>query len=97
MNPLVSFFGRLVARSGRISDTGQTDGRMVTVTLAAHARRGFAQCACAQFQHFQVQRSVEAESSQQDREEARLSRGNARGIVALLNRIEHGMLYTHSR
>ena len=27
LNPLVSLFGRLVARSGRIRDTGQTDGR----------------------------------------------------------------------
>ena len=26
LNPLVSLFGRLVARSGRISGTGQTDG-----------------------------------------------------------------------
>ena len=29
--------------------------------------------------------------------QAESHRGNARGIVALLNRIEHGMLYTHSR
>ena len=43
LNPLVSLFGRLVARSGRIRGTGQTDGqndRTSTVTLAAHARRG---------------------------------------------------------
>ena len=47
LNPLVSLFGRLVARSARISGTGQTDGRTdgktdrpSTVTLAAHARRG---------------------------------------------------------
>ena len=43
LNPLVSLFGSLVARSGRISGTVQTDGRMdrpSTVTLAAHARRG---------------------------------------------------------
>ena len=43
LNPLVSLFGRLVARSGRISGTGRTDGRNdrpSTVTLAAHARRG---------------------------------------------------------
>ena len=32
--------------------------------------------------------------SQQDKAESH--RGNARGIVAILNRIEHGMLYTHS-
>ena len=38
LNPLVSLFGRLVVRSGRIRGTGQTDG--LTVTLAAHARRG---------------------------------------------------------
>ena len=47
LNPLVSLFGRLVARSARIRGTGQTDGqtdgrndRPSTVTLAAHARRG---------------------------------------------------------
>ena len=47
LNPLVSLFGRLVARSARISGTGQTDGRTdgrtdrpSTVTLVAHARRG---------------------------------------------------------
>ena len=44
LNPLVSLFGRLVARSGRIRGTGQTDGRTdgrnERVTLAAHARRG---------------------------------------------------------
>ena len=28
LNPLVSLFGRLVARSARISGTGQMDGRM---------------------------------------------------------------------
>ena len=27
LNPLVSLFGHLVARSGRIRGTGQTDGR----------------------------------------------------------------------
>ena len=50
-------------------------------------------------QHFQVQRSVEAESAGQSqrRGQAESHRGNARGIVALLNRIEHSMLYTHSR
>ena len=48
-------------------------------------------------QHFQVQRSVEAESAGQRRGQAESHRGSARGIVALLNRIEHGMLYTHSR
>ena len=47
LNPLVSLFGCLVARSTRISGTGQTDGRTdgqndrpSTVTLAAYARRG---------------------------------------------------------
>ena len=45
---------------------------------------------------FQVQRSVEAESGQR-RGQAESHRRNARGIVAILNRIEHGMLYTHSR
>ena len=44
LNPLVSLFGRLVARSGRIRGTGQTDGRTDgrtdRPTLAAHARRG---------------------------------------------------------
>ena len=40
LNPLVSLFGRLGARSDRISGTGhgQTDGR--TEALAAYARRG---------------------------------------------------------
>ena len=47
LNPLVSRFGRLVARSGRKRGNRQTDGRtdgmtnqLSTVTLAAHARRG---------------------------------------------------------
>ena len=47
LNPLVSLFGRLVARSGRKRGNRQTDGRTdgqtyrpSTVTLAAHARRG---------------------------------------------------------
>ena len=47
LNPLVSLFGRLVARSGRKRDNRQTDRRTdgrtyrpSTVTLAAHARRG---------------------------------------------------------
>ena len=47
LNPLVSLFGRLVARSGRKCGNRQTDGqidgqtyRPSTVTLAAHARRG---------------------------------------------------------
>ena len=40
LNLLVSLFGRLVARSGRISGTGQTDGRNDRLTLAAHACRG---------------------------------------------------------
>ena len=44
LNPLVSLFGRFVARSARISGTGQTDGRTDRqndrLTLAAHARRG---------------------------------------------------------
>ena len=43
LNLLVSLFGRLVACSGRISGTRQTDGRNdrpSTITLAAHARRG---------------------------------------------------------
>ena len=43
LNPLVSLFGRLVARSGRKRGNRQTDGqtyRPSTVTLAAHARRG---------------------------------------------------------
>ena len=48
-------------------------------------------------QHFQVQRSVETESAGQRRGQAESHRGSARGIVALLNRIEHSMLYTHSR
>ena len=50
LNPLVSLFGRLVARSGRIRGAGQTDGqndRTSTVTLAAHARRGLIMvCTC---------------------------------------------------
>ena len=57
LNPLVSLFGRFVARSARISGTGQTDGRTdrqndrpSTVTLAAHARRGLTtllnRCTC---------------------------------------------------
>ena len=47
LNPLVSLFGRLVARSGRKRGNRQTDRqtdrqtqRPSTVTLAAHARRG---------------------------------------------------------
>ena len=47
LNPLVSLFGRLVARSGRKRGNRQNDGqtdrqtyRPSTVTLAAHARRG---------------------------------------------------------
>ena len=40
LNPFVSLFGRLVARSGRKRGNRQTDGRTSTVTLAAHARRG---------------------------------------------------------
>ena len=47
LNPLVSLFGRLVARSGRKRGNRQTNGRTdrrndrpSTVTLAAHARRG---------------------------------------------------------
>ena len=43
LNPLVSLFGRLVARSGRKRGNRQTNGRNdrpSTVTLAAHARRG---------------------------------------------------------
>ena len=47
LNPLVSLFGRLVARSGRKHGNRQTDrqtdkrnDRPSTVTLAAHARRG---------------------------------------------------------
>ena len=40
LNPLVSLFGRLVARSGRISGNRQTDGQTYRPTLAAHARRG---------------------------------------------------------
>ena len=65
-------------------------GNISYVLPNAHARslRG---------QHFQVQRSVEAESARQRRGQAESHRGNARGIVAILNRIEHGMLYTHSR
>ena len=51
LNPLVSLFGRLVARSARIKGTGQTDGRTDgrTVTLAAHARLTDRnpRCACA--------------------------------------------------
>ena len=41
MAPLVSLFGRLVARSGRKRDNGQTDGRTDgrTNDLAAHAPR----------------------------------------------------------
>ena len=51
LNPLVSLFGRLVARSGRKRGNRQNDGqtdrqtdrqtyRPSTVTLGAHARRG---------------------------------------------------------
>ena len=40
LNPLVSLFGRLVARSGRKRGNRQTDGRTDDrPTLAAHARR----------------------------------------------------------
>ena len=39
LNPLVSLFGRLVARSGRKRGNRQTNGRNDR-TLAAHARRG---------------------------------------------------------
>ena len=44
LNPLVSLFGRLVARRGRKRGNRQTDrrtdGKPSTITLAAHARRG---------------------------------------------------------
>ena len=43
LNPLVSLFGRLVARSGRKCGNRRTDGRNdkpSTITLTAHARRG---------------------------------------------------------
>ena len=47
LNPLVSVIGRLVARSGRKRGNRQTDGirndKTTTVTLAAHARRGWQQ------------------------------------------------------
>ena len=47
LNPLLSFIGRLVARSGRKRGNRQTDrqtdrqnDKTTTITLAAHARRG---------------------------------------------------------
>ena len=40
LNPLVSLFGRLIARSARITDKHTDIHTHTDVTLAAHARRG---------------------------------------------------------
>ena len=47
LNPLVSLFGCLVARSGRVMVTDRRmEDRPSTITLAAHARRGLTMNNC---------------------------------------------------
>ena len=56
LNPLVSLFGRLVARSARIGGTGQTDGRTDRMACAPRVNDRIGHI-CQECDVFAVQRN----------------------------------------